>query len=606
MKIGAILCSCGGQLTDKIDFSKLKKLITDKVSWIRIEHFLCAEDRRKRIINFIKRKKPDAVIFLACSPLNKEETLKGIAIQSRVNPYMVNIVNVREQVAWVTENKQDALKKTYALFIGALQRLKHQKPLFDKTIPISDDVLVVGGGIAGIKAAVTFSKIGKKVYLLEKEKSLGGRVTNYEKIFPDLSCGPCFVHPLVSELLDSNIELLLNSEIIDIKGSYGNIVAKVRINPIYVDPKRCIGCRFCESVCPVGAVRVSSMKIPTIAVIDSDKCLRFRENDCLKCIKECPVTDTIDFSQKQREIVLKVGTVLWATGFGVVDCKIFPNLGYGRIRDVYDASEFEEILNSEGPKKGELITEEGRQPRTIAIIHCVGSLDERYYSYCSKICCQYAFKFNRLIRQRLPEAEIIHFVKEVVIPGSDAYRIYCQVKNDPFTKFYRYNTIDEFTVCKDDSLRIIFKDESINSDMIVLCPAMVCQEHPKISGVFPIGSVKEPMSIKETILDTMAQVAEILVDFKKNKTIVRKPTVAKIDYTKCSLCGICISQCPYKAIEIDEGRIKILDIICEGCGICVACCPAEAIDLEGYRRQQILSEIEGIIKGCEEVERWQL
>ncbi|MEN2985449.1 MAG: FAD-dependent oxidoreductase, partial [Thermodesulfovibrionaceae bacterium] len=335
MRIGVIFCSCAGQITEKIDFSKIEELIKNKISWIKSYEVICAEDKKNEIINFLRKKKPEAVLFLACSPLNKEEVFREIAAQAEVNPYMISVVNLREHVAWVTLDKREALKKAYVLCIAALGRIKKQKPLIARKIPITDDILIVGGGVAGITAAKTLSKAGKKVYLVEKETALGGKVTKYEKIFPDLSCGPCFMHPLVSDLLDSSIELMLNSELIEIKGFYGNIHAKIKTKPIYVDYKKCIGCSACEHVCPEKAIRVYPMRLPPVAVVDSDRCLRFKEKMCSYCINECPV-ESIDFSEEQKELNLKVGVVLWATGFRVFDCSSFPQLGYRKFKDIYD------------------------------------------------------------------------------------------------------------------------------------------------------------------------------------------------------------------------------------------------------------------------------
>jgi len=226
--------------------------------------------------------------MFACSPQNKGSLFKRIAIQSEINPYMVNIVNIREQVAWVTEHRKSALKKTYSVFRGTLERLKRQKPLFDKEFPVCTDIMIVGGGIAGIKAAISLSKAGRKVYLVEKESSLGGKVVKYEKIFPDLACGPCMLHPVVEEALNSNIDLRLNSELKELKGYYGSLFVKIVSRPIYVNPKKCIGCSACEEVCPVQAIKVDTMSLPVIAKIDFNKCLSFKGQNCDNCVKECP------------------------------------------------------------------------------------------------------------------------------------------------------------------------------------------------------------------------------------------------------------------------------------------------------------------------------
>ncbi len=600
MKIGAIFCACAGQITEKIDFDKLKTLITDKVAWLEKFELACSEETQKEIIDLLISRKPDGIVILVCSPKNKDSVFHSIAKKVGINPYMINLVNIREQVAWVTKDKQEALKKTYALFNGALERLKKQKPLFEKEFPVSNDIMVVGGGIAGLKAAVALSKAGWKVYLIERENYLGGKITRYEKLFPELSCGPCMAHPMIEEVLNSDIELRLNSEVKELKGFFGSLFVKLLSKPVYVNPKKCIGCSQCEDVCPVNAIKVEPMKLPAVARINPELCLALKGQGCNLCIKECPVPDVINFNESEKEETIKISAILWATGFELMDCKAIPELGYGRFKDVYNSLEFEEILNSEGPARGEIITSSGSPPQRIAIIHCVGSLDENYYPYCSKICCQYAFKFNRIIRQTLPDVEIVHFVREIVLPGKKAYKLYTQAIKDSLTKILRYESLTELKINKEDSLIVYFKNDKIPCDIVVLCPAVVSDKKTEeVSGVFLTSSVKEPMTIDETLTDAMAQVGEVLSSFKEK--IIKQPFIAKIDYNRCSKCGICLSQCPYKAIEIVKKKPEIIEVLCEGCGICVVSCPSKAIEIDGYTDEEILSEIEGILDAIEEV-----
>lgn len=596
MRIGVIFCNCSGQINEKIDFEKLKKLINKKVSWIREFDLACSDKTVHDVINLLKNRKTEALIIIGCTPKNKESVFQNIAKKAGINPYMLRIINAREQIAWVTENKKEALMKAYALFSGALERLKKQKPLSEKETPVCKDILVVGAGVAGIKAAITLSKTDRKVYLVEKEDSLGGKIVKYEKLFPDLACGPCMVQQMIEEVFNSKIELRLNSELKELKGFFGNLHAKIISKPLYVNIKKCIGCSACENICPVKAIKVDPLKLPAVARINSDLCLRFKGQNCDYCVKECPVAETINFDEKEKEENLKVGAVLWATGFKLMDCTRISELGYGKFKDVYSSLEFEEILNSQGATLGEIITEKGGLPQKIAIIHCVGSLDEQYYPYCSKICCQYAFKFNRIIRQSLPDTEIIHFIREIVLPDKNAFRLYSQAVKDPFTKIIRYQSLKELKVEKQDSLKILFRQKEIPCDIIILCPAIVpSHEYPETSGVFLTGSVKEPMTIKESITDAFAQVGYILSTL--TGYIKKEPFIAKIDRDKCTSCGICVSLCPYRAIEIEIDKPEILEIICEGCGLCVTACPSRAIHLDGYSNEEILSEIGGILYG---------
>ncbi|GAB6184136.1 4Fe-4S dicluster domain-containing protein [Thermodesulfovibrio hydrogeniphilus] len=607
MRIGAIFCDCAGQISDLIDFEELKSLIPKEIDWLERFELACSEETEKEIINLLSSRRPQGLIILACSPHNKGSVFHEIAKKAGINPYMVNFVNLREQVSWVTKNKKQATLKALALLNTQLKRLKLQSPLFDIEIPVSENIIVIGGGIAGLTAAKTLSKAGKKVYLIEKSHVLGGKVAKYEKLFPDLSCAPCFLHPVVEEVLQSNVHLRLNSELIDLKGYYGNIYAEILRKPTFVEINKCIGCSACEEVCPEGAIKVEKLGFPQVAKIEPDKCLYFKGKECNLCIKECPVEGAINFDDRETREKLNASLVLWATGFRIFDCREIPNLGYGKFKDVYNSLEFEEILNSEGPTAGEILTETGEYPQTVAIIHCVGSLDEKYNPYCSKICCQYALKFNRILRQLIPELKIIHFVKEIVLPGTKAYELYLKTKKDPMVEIVRYENIESISVIKQESQLYLKKDsKEYPSDIIVLCPAIVFGETfpEENTGIILTGSVKEAMTVEEAITDSLSVCGKILSELHEGK-ILRAPTIAKIDYNICSRCGICISQCPYKAIEIDIDKHKAIEIdidkpkiietLCEGCGICVASCPSKAMELEGFTFEQILAEIEGIL-----------
>jgi len=595
--IGVIFCSCAGQITEKISFEKLKEFINNQVDWIEFFDIACSEEIRRDIIKLLSQRKTDGLIILGCSPYNKGSVFNNIVQSADINKYMVNFVNIREQVAWVTEDKNRATKKAYVLFKGAIERLKKQKPLLDLELPVLSDILVVGGGIAGITASINLSKAGYRVHLIEKDYSLGGKIVRYEKLFPDLTCAPCFVNPMIEEILNSEVEVRLNGELKELKGFFGNLFAKIISKPTYVNPKKCIGCSACEDVCPTQAIKVEPMRLPSIAKIDTEKCLKIKGQECDFCIKECPVSETINFNDKEREESLNIGAVLLSTGFSLIDCRKFPNLGYGIFRDVYNALDFEEILNSEGPTKGEILTELGEIPKKIGIIHCVGSLDEEYYPYCSKICCQYAFKFNCMIRQTIQDVEILHFVREIVLPGQNAYNLYLNAKKDKNVKIIRYESIKDLTVKKEESLNILYKNEKIPCDIIILCPAIVQQssKFEEINGVFLNGSAKKAMTVEEAVTDSLSICGRLMAELKFNKKIIKSSTIARIDYNRCTNCGICLLQCPYKAIEFNINEIKIIDSICEGCGTCVPSCPSKAIELNGFTYDQIVSEMKGIL-----------
>lgn len=611
MKIGVILCDCGGQISGQIDVEALKRrILQDKgVSWFEVVGLACSEENKDKLINLIGDQPVDGLIILGCTPHLKGQYLQDTLKEIGVNPYLINIVNIREQVIWVTNNKEYALKKIYALFKGALNRLSHQKPLAEREISICPDVMVVGAGIAGITASITLSRLGRRVYLVEKQGFLGGRISDFETLFPNLQCAPCIIHPMIDDVLnDKNIELMTNAEVLSIRGGFGCLFVRLNLNPNYINPKKCVGCYACLEVCPVSCISIDPKKLPIIANIDETKCIKLHGQDCNACKGVCPVDGAIDFEVERNSKEFNVGAIIWSTGFEIFDCSKIDNLGYGRLPNIYTSTEFEEILHSEGKKKGEILTEQGKKPRKITIIHCVGSLDDNYHSHCSKICCQYAFKFNRLIRQKLPRVSIIHLIKELVLPGINANSLYLKARNDKKTLLIRFKSIKDIKIKKQgQNLSIRVNKDEILSDIVILCPAILKGNTTdnENAGIILCGSVKEPMSFEETTTDALAEVSRLQTLLKYDNKIKKSLHFAKLDYNKCSKCGLCLTQCPYGAIDLKEGNVpEISDVLCEGCGACAVSCPSKAIDIEGFTNEQIISEIGGIIEGLKEGEDW--
>ncbi|MCX8069645.1 MAG: 4Fe-4S dicluster domain-containing protein, partial [Thermodesulfovibrionales bacterium] len=558
MNIAIIFCQCGGLLSlAQNDLDKLLPKTRDNIFFETIG-LACSEDNKQYLIDKIKQNHIEGIIFVGCSPNFKGAYFYELTKESGVNPNMISFVNIREQVLWVTEDKSALVRKIKALLNGSFERLKRQKPVQEKKFLFSNDVLIVGAGVSGLQSALTLANTGYNVYLVEQTNYLGGRSVTYEKLFPNLECGPCKIHPLIDEVMNCpSINLITNSEVIDVKGSRGNYFVKILRRKNIVDVKKCIGCFQCVEVCPEKCISIDIRRQPLIADIDYDKCLVSKGTDCSQCIQACPVEETIDFGSTDKIEEIQIGSIIWATGFSLFDCSKIESLGYGRYDNVYNSEDFEDILNSNGTTRGKIITKSGEKPQNIAIIHCVGSLDDDYLPYCSKICCQVAFKFNRQIREALPDAHIHHFVKEIVVPGKDAYKLYNLSKNDKFTEIFRYNSISDLVIKQDERLSFFCNINTFMYDIIVLIPAIVCIEgiNLDIKGILYVGSVKEPMTIEESITDAMSVSALLISSKKGGEFIVKDFPIACIDIDKCSKCSTCITQCPCKAIDINENRI---------------------------------------------------
>ena len=652
MKTGVYFCNCGTNISGKIDPSVVKDRIADgpSESHFRTIDFLCSEEGNELLERDLKENGIDRVVIAACSPRDHENTFMKVLSKTGINPYLMQMVNVREQVAWVTEDSAEAAAKAARLVIAAIKRVALHVPLEKREIDICPDVLIIGAGPAGLKAAIGIAAAGRKVTLVEKAPVIGGLPVRYEELFPDMECGPCMLEPLLAGVMhgehSGNIEILTLSEVVGVVGSYGNFTARIRQQPRYVEMNKCIGCAECIAVCPVSAENefnsgMSKRKaiffpfpgaLPNAPLIDNLTCLRATNEDCTLCKDACPVDDTIIFDDCEKFFEKTAGAVIVAIGSSVYDCGDLPNLGYDKFKDVFTGPEFERILASNGPTEGEIRMSNGDSPAAVAIIHCVGSLDTNHKEYCSGICCQYAFKFNRLITKKLPGTKIYHFYKEFSVPGKEAFTLYQNAAHNPNSTFIRYRDISELAVGAEDGRKIIsYTDISghkgcFSADMIVLCPAVIPSSgnpgigslleismdklgffeemharmdsvQSKIRGVFIAGTCQSPMDIQKAMSQGMAAAGYILSGLVPGRKLDISPVHAVVEPKACSGCRVCVPGCPYKAITFiaDEKVAKINDILCQGCGTCAAACPSGAIKANHFTTEEIFAEIEGIL-----------
>jgi len=347
------------------------------------------------------------------------------------------------------------------------------------------DVLVIGAGIAGIEASLMLSKADRKVHLVEKTSYTGGNTIKFEEVFSNMECSTCMVAPRQQELLqDKNINLLTLTDVKEIKGSSGDFTVKIIKKARYVDMNNCIGCNACFEPCPVSLKNefeegLSDRKaiyvpcagaLPNVPMIDTDNCLRFKDKKCTACQEAC-MFEAIDYDQKDEKIELNVGAILVATGYNLFDSKKLNNYCYGKIDDVYTSMEFERLYASNGPTEGNIVLKNGKAPKSVAIIHCVGR-DEK--GYCSSVCCMYSLKFNHYLKSKIPEVKISEFYTDLCIPGKSHQKFYEKMKE---TKVNMIRASDIKVVKKDKDIAVEYRNEagkkSMNSvDMVILAPAV--------------------------------------------------------------------------------------------------------------------------------------
>ena len=650
MKIGVYICHCGTNIAGVVDVHQVAEYAATlpNVVVARDYKYMCSEPGQNLIGDDIRQFGLDGVVVAACSPTMHEPTFQTAVFRAGMNPYMFQMASIREHVSWVTLDPAEATEKAKELVEAAVFRVSRQEPLEKRRIPVKQAVLVVGGGIAGIEAALKCADAGKKVYLVEKEPSIGGHMAMFDKTFPTLDCSQCILTPKMVEVVrNENIELLDYSEVKKISGHVGDFKVTVVRKPRYVDSTKCTGCGICVTKCPgraldefnLGMTKRKSIYIPfpqavpLKAVIDRDSCLYFKKNICKVCIKFCSA-GAIDFEQRPEEVELEVGAVILATGFKPFDARRVPEYGYGKFPNVITSLEFERLTSASGPTGGKVVLKDGREPESVAIVHCVGSRNVNNNIYCSKICCMQSLKHAHLLKEHVPGVTVYDFFIDMRAGGKGYEEFYRRVMGEG-TIMIRgrpaYITDVPVNSSEKGKLILVAEDTILSSvmrypvDMVILsigleasddakeiartftcsrtADGFFLEKHPKLApvstptaGVFIAGACQGPKDIPESVAQASGAAAETLAMMGKGYFEL-EPYVARINEELCSGCGVCLNLCAYNALERDPqtGLVNVVEALCQGCGACVAGCPSNALDLDGYKTKQVLAEMEGIL-----------
>lgn len=635
-RIGVYVCHCGTNIAGSVDVKRVAKSASTfpNVVVARDYTYVCSDAGQALIKQDVKNFKLDKVVVAACSPTLHEPTFRKCIEDAGLNGYLLTIANIREQCSWVHMHEPEgATEKAIDLTRMAVARVSLLKPLEAIKVPIRKSCLVIGGGISGIQAALDLAEEGFDVYLVEKGPSLGGHMAQLDKTFPTMDCSLCILSPKMSSVVHHpKIHVHTNSEIKQVAGYVGNFKVGITTKPRYVIDNLCNGCGECAKACPIEVPNEFDenlgprksiyipfpQAVPLIYTIDIDHCIK-----CYKCVEVCGL-EAIDFAQEPKEVEIEVGTIIVATGFNSFDPSVIEEYGYGAYENVVTGIELERIISPSGPSGGKIIRpSDGKTPKRIAFIQCVGSRDEKTNPYCSRVCCMYATKQALLVKEKIPDANILIFYIDLRAFGK-AYEEFYKRAQMEGVRYIRGKVAEIVEDSKSNNLILRAEDTLLGAlveaevDLVVLSVGLVpsigtnllCrtlnistspdgflrEAHPKlrpmdtlVDGIFIAGVAQGPKDIPDCVAQASgaAQRASILMTAGEAKI---EAITAEIEEDLCSNCLICLDACPFKALIVEEKAVKVLETLCKGCGSCSAACPSGAIQMRHFSDEQILAE----------------
>jgi heterodisulfide reductase subunit A len=640
VRIGVFVCHCGVNIAGVVN---VKRVVEEAKSIPGVVHaedytYMCSEPGQDLIVKAIREHKLDGVVVAACTPSLHYETFAKAVERAGLNRYMLEMVSIRELDSWVHIDKNLATEKATRLIAAAVAKLTGNKAYEPIRVKVTKKALVIGGGIAGITASLSLAKMGIPVILVEKTPSIGGKMAMLHETFPTLDCAQCILTPLMAEVARHPlVKIYTLTEVESVEGYVGNFKVKLRVKPRGVRVGECRLCGFCERVCPVevpsefnrGLSKRKAVYIPFAQAIPAAYTVDFEHcTKCGRCVKVCP-TKAIDLDQREEVVEETVGAVIVATGYDLYPGEKLPEYMYGAENDVVDSLQFERILDVQGPTRGEIKRPSDNRPvKRVVFIQCAGSRDINHLPYCSKICCMYTAKHALLFMERVPGGEAYVFYIDVRAGGKGFEEFIKRAQEHGavyikgrVSRVYRDRETGDVIVEGYDLLDN--REVVIRADLVVLALGVVSaldrklaeslkipvdqymfvsEIHPKlrpvetpVSGVLVAGTAQGPKDIPESIAQAAsaaAKAAELLLAGH----IEKEPLVAEVNRDKCNGCRVCITVCPYGAVEITDGKARVNEALCEGCGACAASCPVGAIQLRNYSEEQALEVVKAVLK----------
>ncbi len=643
-KIGVFVCHCGLNIAGVVDIEAVTEYAHTLPDVVYSVHnrYTCSDPGQEEIRKAIKDYDLNRVVVAACSPRMHEFTFRRTVTEAGLNPYLFEMANIREHCSWChPSTPEEATLKAKEIVKVAVAKARLLGPLTPIEVPVTNKALVLGGGIAGINAALDLAEMGFKVYLVEKKESIGGHMAQLDKTFPTLDCSICIEGPkMVDVARHPNIEIFSFTDILSVEGYVGNFKVKIRKNPRYVIEENCTGCGECRDVCPIeypnewdmnmGVRKTISVPfdqaVPLIYRINKDYCI-----ECYKCVDSCGARQALDLSQEPKEVELEVGAIIVTTGYDIYQPEGNNVYGYGKYSNVITSLEFERLILAAGPTSGHVIrASDGKRPNVVAFVQCVGSRDTNSYPYCSGFCCMYTIKHTVQLKE--------HYGRDV-----DVYVFYIDMRGNfkGYEEFYsraremgvnfvrgRVSKVIEDPETENLIIRaedtLLGEPIELEAEMVVLATAAIAskdtgdvsrilnitrgtdgflmESHPKlkpidtpVDGIFLAGACQGPKDIPYSVSQGSGAAARAATILSKPSVKI-EPIISVVDPEKCRntkvKCGICVSKCPYGAIKAESSQpAQVIAAMCHGCGTCVAECPADAITQMHFTDAQIFAQI---------------
>ena len=612
-RIGVFVCWCGSNIAGTVDVKAVAEALKSEpgVVFSTDYQYMCSQAGQNMIKDAVAEHRLTGIVVCSCSPRMHEATFRKTAAAAGLNPYMVEIANIREQCSWVHKDIPTGTEKAIILGKAAVAKVNLNTPLTPGESPVTKRALVIGGGITGIQTALDIADAGFPVDIVEKLPTIGGKMAQLDKTFPTLDCAACILTPkMVDVAQNEKIRIFSYSEVTEVKGFVGNFDVTIKKKARFVKEDICTGCGACVEKCPQKKVPNEfnlgmdnrravyipfAQAVPKVATIDADYCNMLKNGKCGVCARVC-AAGAIDYKQKDEIIEEKYGAIVVATGFNPISMEKFDEYAYNQSKDVITSLEFERLTNAAGPTAGKLLRpSDGKHPHTIVFVQCVGSrcasCAEKGKEYCSKICCMYTAKHAMLTRDKYPDTDVYVFYIDVRTPGKN------------FDEFYR-RAVEEYGVHyvkgmvgkispEGDKLKVQASDLldnkqlHIDADLVVLAAAIepdksarplatmltasmdtndfFTEAHPKLrpvesptAGVFLSGACQGPKDIPETVSQAGAAAAKVIGLLAKDK-LTGNPCIASSDELMCNGCSSCERVCPYGAITYADKEFRMPD-----------------------------------------------